>query len=371
MAVLLIDGESLFSPPVTYCLAAARRTVYVGSTSRFPDVRFSRFARKFRWWNDESQLLDDLIRYARGQRVDVIMACSDPGIRFLSRFRRELEMSAPVGGTSSVDSLDIAADKARFAQFLSEVQLPHPETVALQAGEPLPHRLPGFPALLKPARGSGGELIARFDERAVFEHFAANGGLGTRCWILQTYVEGRDIDCSVMCRDGKILAYTVQQAVRAPAVSFQPIGAVEFVKDDEVLELARRLVAALQWTGIAHIDMLKSQRDGRVYVSEVNGRYWSSLIGSYLAGVNFPELACLDALGQPFHRPTQRYTRFVRGSIATALREARNPAETTLSWRISDPGPLLACYARSCFQRLRPTLQKSIADRALAQSPRL
>ena len=342
-----MDAESLFSAPVSYCLAVANRTVHLGSSSRFPDARFSRFRKKFRWWKDESQLLETVRNFVHDERIEIIMACSDPGIRFLSEHRQELESLAVVTGTPSVESLDIAADKANFSQFVSRSGLPHPDTVVLQAGEPLPQRLPCFPALLKPARGSGGALIARLEEPEALKRLADAGGLEMRSWILQSYVYGRDIDCSVICRRGEVLAYTIQSSVHLPAASFAPVGAVEFIHDGEVLSLAEDLVAALQWTGIAHIDMLRAQRDGHLYLIEMNGRYWASMLGSFRAGVNFPELACLDALGKMFTRPIPRRTRFVRGSFKTAWREARRPAETTLSWRLSDPGPLFASYLRS------------------------
>jgi D-aspartate ligase len=347
MSVLLIDGESPFSAPVSYCLATANRTVHLGSSSRFADVRFSRFRKKFRWWKDESRLLENVRNFAREERIEIIMACSDPGIRFLSEHRRELESLAAVAGTPSGESLDATVDKANFAQLVSRAKLPHPDTVALEAGEPLPQRLPCFPALLKPARGSGGALIARLEEPGALERLMNTGALESQRWILQSYIYGRDIDCSVVCRQGQVLAYTIQSSVHLPATSFAPVGAVEFVNDAETLSLAEKLVAELQWTGIAHIDMLRSHRDGRLYLIEMNGRYWASMLGSFRAGVNFPELACLDALGKVFTRPVQQGIRFVRGSFKTAWREARRPAETTLFWRLSDPGPLFASQLRS------------------------
>jgi D-aspartate ligase len=220
----------------------------------------------------------------------------------------------------------------------------------LAGGEPLPRTLPAFPALLKPALGSGGGLITRFDDQEQFQRFADKGGLCSRRWILQSYILGRDIDCSVICRQGRILAYTIQRSSEWPATSFAPIGAVEFVEDNEVLSLAKELVAALEWTGIAHIDMLRARGDGRLFVLEMNGRYWASMLGSFRAGVNFPELACLDAVGEAFPRPTPRRIRFVRGTLRTVWREARQPAETTLFWRLSDPGPLLASYLKWCVR---------------------
>jgi len=346
MSVLLIDGESPFSSSICYCLSAANRPIHLGSTTRFPDARFSRLRKKFCWWQEESQLLTKIRDFALQERVDVIMACSDSGIRFLSENRKELASFAALAGTPSVDILAIAGDKAKFAEFLGRVRLPHPET-AIAAGRELPGHLPRFPVLLKPARGSGGAGIIRFDDVEALRLFVNDGGLGERHWILQSYLYGRDIDCSLLCRNGDVLAYTIQSSADLPARSFAPIGPVEFVEDAEVLKLARKLVGELQWTGIAHIDMLRAEADGCLYLIEMNGRYWSSLIGSFRAGVNFPELACLDALSKTFLRPTQKSIRFVRGGLGTAWREARHPAETTLSWRLLDPGPLLASYVAS------------------------
>jgi D-aspartate ligase len=350
MNVLLLDGEALYSASVLYCLAAARRTVHIGSATRFADVRFSRLSRKFRCWHDDSQLLEDVSAYARKEGIAMILACSDPGIRFISRYRPELESVAAVAGTASLESLDTAIDKSDFAHFLSRTMLPHPETIVLDGGEPIPASLPAFPALLKPALGSGGELITRFDQPGEFRSFAGQGGLASRRWILQSYICGREIGCSVLCRRGKILAYTIQSSVKWPAASFAPIGAVDFVEDEEALRLTEKLVSALDWTGIAHIDMLRAGGNGRLLVLEMNGRYWASMIGSFRAGVNFPELACLDALGRNFACPEPRRMRFVRGTLRTVWQEARRPAETTLFWRLADPGPLLAHYVKSCLR---------------------
>jgi hypothetical protein len=117
MSVLLLDGEAVYSVPVVYCLSAARLTVHAASATRFADVRFSRFPKKFSWWKDGSQLLENVVSYARKERIKIIMACSDPGIRFVSEYRCELERVAATAGTPSVESLDRTADKANFARF--------------------------------------------------------------------------------------------------------------------------------------------------------------------------------------------------------------------------------------------------------------
>jgi predicted ATP-grasp superfamily ATP-dependent carboligase len=338
--VLVVDGESMFGVPVSYCLAAANRTVHVGSATRFPDVRFSRFCKNFRWWgSDASRLVDEVSAYARRRRISVILGCSDQGIRFLSENRRELERVAAVAGTPSIESLDATVDKASFGEFLGRTIVPHPKTIALRVGQAIPRKLPSFPALLKPSRSSGGRLIRRFERSKDFEDFAKNGGLGGLPWVLQTHIPGRDVNCNAICRDGKVLAATIQEPIEAISTSFAPPLALRFIHDEEALALTEQLLGALRWNGVANIDMRRSAGDGRISVIELNGRYWTSMMGSYRAGVNFPELACLDALGQQLPPAKYREIRFFRGSSGRGRAQL---AETTLLWRLSDPGPVLA-----------------------------
>ncbi len=209
-SVLLLDGEAIFSDALCYCLSAANRTVHVGSAIRYPAVRYSRFCKKFYWWRDPSRVLERARAVAANEQIGVIMACSDIGIRLLAEHRRELETIAPVAGTPTLESLDIAFDKAAFAEFLSRTALPQPETVALRPGDGV-RRFPRFPVLHCARKRQQAHSFAPCGFE--FERLLANGNFGTREWVIQSYIPGQDIGCSVICRAGKILAHTIQTPI--------------------------------------------------------------------------------------------------------------------------------------------------------------
>lgn len=72
---------------------------------------------------------------------------------------------------------------------------------------------------------------------------------------------------------------------------------IEFVNDEAVFAVTSRLMSELKWSGVAHIDLRYDRRDGKVKVLEINARYWSSILGSLAAGMNFPLLSCQSAMG--------------------------------------------------------------------------
>jgi hypothetical protein len=99
-------------------------------------------------------------------------------------------------------------------------------------------------------------------------------------------------------------------------VAFRPPGGVEFVHDERVIGVVRELMAAVRWSGVAHVDLRYDSNTGAVNIIEVNPRFWGSVLASLHAGVNFPHLACLAALGRPFVAPDFRTCRYVAGSTA-------------------------------------------------------
>lgn len=55
---------------------------------------------------------------------------------------------------------------------------------------------------------------------------------------------------------------------------------------------------SLRYSGVAHVDVRRSARDGRLRIIELNARFWQTVIASLAAGVNLPQLACRLALGE-------------------------------------------------------------------------
>jgi predicted ATP-grasp superfamily ATP-dependent carboligase len=128
--------------------------------------------------------------------------------------------------------------------------------------------------------------------------------------------------------------------------------AMQFIEQPQVLENGRKLLSALEWSGVAHIDMRYDETDGQFKIVDVNARYWGSLLGSFVVGVNFPYLACLVALEIPFPMPQYRSGKYmhtttaVKEMILKLLGKSRLSrfafSETGLRFFVTDPLPEVA-----------------------------
>ncbi len=145
-----------------------------------------------------------------------------------------------------------------------------------------------------------------------------------------------------------MLAYTMQRGFIPNPQEYAAAGAIQFIRGrEDALEIGKKLVSALKYNGVANVDMFHDTRENQVKVLEVNPRFWGSLRGSYIAGVSFPYLACLAALGISFPVPDYGLTRYIhpktaiREGVLTALSKSQHDRfpleETGLRYMLADP----------------------------------
>ena len=300
ISVLIPDADVRLN--VACCLEVSRQAVVHGLAQHpAPLLRHSRFFASFEECKGEFDVklwLSRIGEIVEERQIDVVLPISEFAIRTLSEQQKLLGWGAKLPPLPNPHTFDIATNKAKLADFLDSYGIPHPPTVVVTIGIPARDRLSAleFPVLAKPPLSTRGIGIKRFEDLEALTAFLAEQPSDER-WVVQKLIEGRDLCINVLCRDGQILAATVQHAIKAPSKPFEsPIG-IEFRDDPQAMNVAERLIRELDWSGIANIDMRFDAQHKIPLVLEINGRYWFSLLGSLNAGVNFPLSTCEMCLG--------------------------------------------------------------------------
>lgn len=365
VSVLLLDAHSPFAPSVVRCLSSAGARVHALSRSGDAPVRHSRHVASFHTAGSrrDGGFAETAAEVFHQVGADVCLSMDQSTIRRLAVERHH--MSVPSSLVPSVSSFDTAEDKWSLACFMLRHGLPHPATFVCSELMTNPYNVwrLTFPVLLKPRRAGYGHGIVRIQTTDDLLAYLIAHADSLDQTIVQSELPGRDIACSVLCDRGEILAHTIQRSLGDASPRFQPAGTVEFVHHPGVLYTIRRLMSALNWSGVAQIDLRENPNTGQVDIIEINPRFWGSLLGSLQAGVNFPYLACLRALDHPL--PASRFTechyaagRATLANWAAALRfDGRRIVrlrESSFRHALTDPGPTLhelMSAARGVFGR--------------------
>ncbi|MGV3743273.1 MAG: ATP-grasp domain-containing protein [Burkholderiaceae bacterium] len=202
-------------------------------------------------------------------------------VRLTNRVRERLSLNiAPIPMTATLDMFD---DKWRFYQFCKQNQIPVPQTRLYGSKNELDFSALsqelGLPFVVKPVNEAGARGVQIIHDQAQFERLVrGNDSYDYAPLIAQSYIEGSDIDISLLADRGQIGSFAIQQAKDF---------SVQFVHNSELEQMAVKLCKLSAYHGVMHIDARIDKRTGKVYLLESNPRFWASLNASVACGLNF------------------------------------------------------------------------------------
>ncbi len=169
--------------------------------------------------------------------------------------------------------VELAGDKVRTSLRLAERGVPTPRTVVALSPEAAPKAIEavGYPAVLKPAVGSWGRLMAKVDDadaaEQIVEHKSALASPVHSVYYVQEFVRKPNRDLRVFVVGEEVVAAMYRtssawrtNAARGASAEAAPVG-------PELRELALRAAAAVGG-GVLAVDLMESERG--LLVHEVN-----------------------------------------------------------------------------------------------------
>ena len=173
------------------------------------------------------------------------------------------------------EQLDLFNDKTAVAALAKRLGVPVPDTYDA------PYEKIVFPCVVKPACGEKFDLPAkaryaiartRAELRSRFEHFEAITGDKP---VVQKYLRGSGLGCSVLCRDGTVVSHICHRRIREYPITGGPSTCCVAVHDERLLTYAEAMVRAVDYTGLAMFEF-KEDDKGNAFLLEINPRIWGT-----------------------------------------------------------------------------------------------
>jgi predicted ATP-grasp superfamily ATP-dependent carboligase len=191
-----------------------------------------------------------------------------------------------------------AIDKHALMARASALGIDVPKSILIEDLAELAGLPDGFqyPVVLKARRSrwfeggrwqEGGVRVVR--DAAQLEDSARDSGFSAGC-LIQEFVPGNGEGLFFLADRGQVVARFAHRRLREKP----PSGGVSVLSesvspDPALLEASERLLAELEWHGVAMVEFRRSPT-GRAVLMEINPRLWGSLQLAIDAGVDFPRL---------------------------------------------------------------------------------
>ncbi|MEM6650570.1 MAG: ATP-grasp domain-containing protein, partial [Pseudomonadota bacterium] len=109
--------------------------------------------------------------------------------------------------------------------------------------------------------------------------------------LLQEQTPGEDYCLTVLYKEGELLAHMAYHNIQTMPSDGAAGAMRETIDDTPFLEIANKLMAEINWTGVAEIDfMWTGDPKDTPHLIEVNPRFWAGLFQSVESGIDFPWL---------------------------------------------------------------------------------
>lgn len=365
ISVLMPDTEGELGIKVLRCLSVVPHLkVFSLSREKWNSARLSRHHSGFFSHTVDTfdtRRLEVILEHTQRLKPDALLPIDQPTIRLLSEHRDVFRGLVALPPLPDLKSMEIAENKWRLTDVLEREGIPYPKTVHVnpQAWREIDFNALTYPVLTKPVEGAGGTGIQFFDTpqslEAYFQQTTDPGDI-----IIQSFIRGYDLGCSVLCENGEVKAYTIQKGVIPGDKRFEPPSTVAFIQDEQVIRNVQKMMRALNWSGVANIDHRYDEDAKDAKILEINPRFWGSVLGSVVAGINFPYLMVQRALKQEIPAQSYRLFRYAKPEKTPKLLfkkyfrgddTLRSITDSGLPYTLLDPGPELIKYFNKVVER--------------------
>jgi predicted ATP-grasp superfamily ATP-dependent carboligase len=232
-----------------------------------------------------SQLSD----VTRKEHFDVLLPLGDDVLPAAANMKKFLPyVNVPI---AKYEVLKKANNKAEIMKLATAIGVPCPKTYVVHESSELDTILKEarFPIILKPTEGTGATgLKYAYSEKELRMEFSALINEYKNV-LVQEFIPGDEYFVSVLFDKSSLPKRAcVQRAIRVYPISGGQATMVETVEQKDALNAGIKILTALNYFGVAELDFILDNRDGKMKLLEINPRFWASLQGAITAGVDYP-----------------------------------------------------------------------------------
>lgn len=314
MNVLIFSTNETLAMYILRCLSVLGIRTCIMGLGKFHPIRISRYCDNYSRYEfadlleENDYIVDNINNYCREQKLDIVIPAGTDGTLFISKISDRIT-AAKVFPLAKPETLKLLKNKWSFGEFIKKNGIPCPKTLLINDIHQLKSFNLEFPIVVKPLELEGGRGIAKLNSFKELEIYISKGNkFNLLPLLIQEYIPGTDMSINALAKNGKIVIWSIQK--------YQPNGhvqnIVEFIKDDNILNIGKHIVSCCNYTGMVNIDMRFDDRDKSIKVTECNPRFGTSTYMATFSGVNFPYLGLLMAQDKIIENINYREIRYLK-----------------------------------------------------------
>jgi predicted ATP-grasp superfamily ATP-dependent carboligase len=256
---------------------------------------FSKYCRKRIILKTDSgsvgETIEELLDIVKHNHYDVFLPVMREDLLLgLAKRKNEFEQYTRLA-LPSAEQLNILNNKATVSSLLSELGTPGPRTYFIDSDSVLAsiQEKVVFPLVIKPFIGEGakGVKIINDPKELAGAYHEIKSAFGPA--FIQEFIFGTKYTAVFLLnKNYEVRRFFVHRAIREYPITGGPTCFLESVKYDPIFEPGLNLLKRANFTGLASMEFIVDQNDGKPKIIDVNPRFYGPLQCSISAGADLP-----------------------------------------------------------------------------------
>lgn len=310
--ILLLGYDSNICLGVSYCLSRmGNYKLFLLTNNKRNAGKYSRFIKKTFYYEQKRLEISDINNIIKKEDIHLVFPYDEnEGIYISKNTSYIFTDNTKCIWLTDPKNYQIGVNKLLLAKLLFEAKINTPPFAQNTNEDMLMFELSKWngPLIMKPARSSFGRGIIKFADRHEAQKYIRTNKIDLAQYFFQPFITGSDLTINVIADRGKILYYTIQETPIKTNAVFVSGDDFEFKEDEVAIDLVAKAINHLDWHGIACFDLRRDAKTGELYILEINGRFWASLLAAFKkGGINFPALLAKLSFGEAVNHPSKIY----------------------------------------------------------------
>lgn len=305
ISVLLVDGEDRQTLPLAKAFHNLGCTVVTINKSRLDNGYTSRYV-KYRILckkipNDKNFHMALIKKIIDSGKIDLVVSTSDDTAEQLSLIKEKLSTKTKIAVVEP-ELFYLAYDKNVTMKLCMEMGIPCPKTFfnVFRIDDLLFEEIQ-YPIVVKPRKSFGAIGYHRVNSKEELENIFKWIGDEAEKYVFQEYIPQTDIqyECAMFVDENN----NVKTACVFSKNRWFPVNGGSStcnitLENKDIVDNCTRLLKAINWHGVADIDLIRDPRDGQIKILEINPRVSGSVKIVLDSGVNIAEQIIQLAFGE-------------------------------------------------------------------------
>ena len=290
MKILILDGDNFQALRLLRDLGK-EHSVYIGGKTKKKTLSYySRFCNGFVNYQDDSiNEFEKVLKFIQSKRIDLIIPTTERSCVIVNHYRIDIQNFAFCSiATSSMRDLEVAFDKSKTFDFCQKNNIKTP-LIEFQNSEKINSKFVVLKAITSNKVLSNGKIV----KTDVPEYFKNDKPLlnNDNDKFFQEHIKGSSVGFFAVCNKGEILdSYTHKRILDTnPSGSGSCVRKSILSPNKDLIEISKKIIQNLNWNGPIMLEYLQNKQ-GDLYLLEINGRLWGSYCLSSYSGINFTNL---------------------------------------------------------------------------------